>query len=118
MKNKNKNSCIIVGEHKCKKISSDLFYNLDICLAIVIRDALLEFADHEAKAGCPCSYTFDEKGNSVPMKEACRKWQDDIRSVANMFDEYLKRGENDLLANKKAKEMFEALGEIFPALWI
>lgn len=118
MKKKNKNSCIIVGEHKCKKIGSDLFYNLDVCLAIVIRDALLEFADHEGKVGCPNHYTIDEDGNDVPMKKACKVWRADIRRVAAMFDDYIQSGWNADDICDKVEKMFEALAEIFPALWI
>lgn len=118
MKKKNKNSCIIVGGHKCKKIGSDLFYSLDTCLAIIIRDALLEFADHEAKASCPSHYFFDEEGKEISAKKACKKWQKDIRDVAELFDKYIIngfKGEYDEILSRK---MFKALSEIFPALWI
>lgn len=118
MKKKNKDSCIIVGEYKCKKIGPDLFYNLDVCLAIVIRDALLEFADHEAKVGCPNHYTIDEDGKEISMKKACKKWQKDIRDVAELFDDYIQSGCNADDICDKAEKMFEALAEIFPALWI
>ena len=118
MKKKNKNSCIIVGEHKCKKIGSDLFYNLDTCLAIIIRDALLEFADHEAKASCTGYYTIDEEGKEISMKKACKKWQKDIRDVAELFDRYIINGFRGGYDEILSQKMFKALSEIFPALWI
>lgn len=118
MKKNDKKSFIIVGERKCKKIGSDLFYNLDACLAIIIRDALLEFADHEAKASCPSHYTIDEKGKEISMKKACKKWQKDIRDVAELFDKYIINGFRGGYDEILSRKMFKALSEIFPALWI
>lgn len=118
MKKKNKNSCIIVGEHKCKKIGSDLFYNLDTCLAIIIRDMLYEFAETEALANCPTYYTLDEEGKEISMKKACKKWQKDIRDVAELFDRYIINGFRGGYDEILSRKMFKALSEIFPALWI
>ena len=120
MKKKNKNSCIIVGEHKCKKIGSDLFYNLDTCLAIIIRDALLEFAETEALASCPTYYTLDEEGSeTVRMKKACKAWSKEVRRVGALFDKYIEEGFGPgEQCHENAEIMFEELAKIFPALWI
>lgn len=120
MKKKNKNSCIIVGEHKCKKIGSDLFYNMDMSLAIIIRDMLYEFAETEALASCPTYYTLDEEGSeTVRMKKACKAWSKEVRRVGDLFDKYIKEGfgpGEQCLEN--AEIMFGELAKIFPALWI
>lgn len=120
MKKKNKNSCIIVGEHKCKKIGSDLFYNMDMSVAIIIRDMLYEFAESEALASCPTYYTLDEDGNdTIPIKKACKKWSKEVRHVGDLFDKYIQEGFGPgEKCHENAEEMFEALAEIFPALWI
>ena len=86
MKKKDKKSRIVVGERKCKKIGSDLFYNMDMSLAIIIRDMLYEFAETEALAGCPNHYTIDEEGNNIPIKKACKRWSKDVRHVGDLFD--------------------------------
>ena len=72
MKKKDKKSCIVVGERKCKKIGSDLFYNMDMSLAIVIRDMLYEFAETEALVGYPTYYTFTRPGaKRYAVSETC-----------------------------------------------
>ena len=120
MKKKDKKSCIIVGERKCEKIGSDLFYNMDMSLAIVIRDMLYEFAETEALASCPTYYTLDEEGNeTMTMKKACKAWSKEVRRVGALFDKYIEEGFGPgEQCHENAEIMFEELAKIFPALWI
>ena len=111
------NSCIIVGEERCKKIGDDIFYNLDQCLAFIIRDTLFEFAKSHTKESYPGKYAFNEDEDIVPDDVATEQWKNDIEKVAHMFNEYSKADDNKS-RESIAQKMFEGLAKIFPSLWV
>lgn len=112
---------IEINPVRCTKMTKGLFYNLDSCLAIVIRDTLKEFANKRIE-GYPGYYENDQRldgedkiGSDKFDEKASKLWRDDVLTVANEFDRYLKEGEK--MAGEEIDEMFAALAFIFPSLW-
>ena len=112
---------IEINSVRCTKMTKGLFYNLDSCLAIVIRDTLKEFANKHIE-GFPGYYENDPRldgedkiGSDKFEEKASKLWRDDVLTVADEFDRYLKEGEK--MTGEEIDEMFAALAFIFPSLW-
>lgn len=113
---------IEVGEYECKKITKDLFYNLDNSMAIIIRDLLIEFAEKHTEGCYPGYYENDPRVytdifiEGLAKEDMCESlWKRDILEVANEFGRYLKDGEK--MEPSEIDEMFTKLAFIFPTLW-
>ena len=113
---------IEINPVRCTKMTEGLFDNLDSCLAIVIRDTLKEFANKRIE-GYPGYYENDPRldgedkiGSDKFDEKASKLWRDDVLTVADEFDRYLKEGEK--MASEEIDEMFAALAFIFSSLWI
>lgn len=81
---------IEINPVRCTKMTEGLFYNLDSCLAIVIRDTLKEFANKRVE-GYSGYYENDPRldgedkiGSDKFDEKISKLWKDDVLKQENL----------------------------------